>query len=258
MARVDAVKPRVALVTGARRGIGAAIAEALADERTSIAVHTLATNGEADAVAQRCCEAGAPDAFCVEADLTDAAAAAKLVAEVEARCGRVDVLVNNAAAMERNGWRATTLADWDEVLRVNLTAPFLLSQAVLPGMCERGWGRIVNISSVTVRLGRRGGVAYISSKAGLVGLTRALAMEVGAAGVTVNAVSPGAIRTEEELERLEPPQRERIDGELLTLQALPRRLEADDVAGMVRYLASDEASGVTGQVLEVNGGWVLR
>jgi NAD(P)-dependent dehydrogenase (short-subunit alcohol dehydrogenase family) len=255
---VDAVRSRVALVTGARRGIGAAIAEELANQQTSVVVHHLSSNGEAAAVVERCRERGAPDAFAVEADLTDPDAAARLAREVEERVGGVDVLVNNAAAMERNGWQSTTLEAWDDVLRVNLTAPFVLSQAVLPWMCERGWGRIVNITSVTVRLGRRGGVAYISTKAGLVGLTRTLAMEVGESGVTVNAVSPGAIRTEEELERLDPAERERVDGELLGLQALPRRLEAADVASMVRYLVSDEGAGVTGQVLEVNGGWVLR
>lgn len=249
---------RVALVTGARRGIGAAIAERLAASGLAVAVHHLDAPDEAEAVAERCRAGGAPEAAAVPADLGDPGAAGTLVETVVERFGAVDVLVNNAAVFPRSGCEATTLDDWEAALRVNLTAPFLLCQAALTGMRDRKWGRIVNITSVTVRLGRRGGAPYIATKAGLVGLTRTLAAEAGTDGVTVNAVSPGAIRTEEETRRHDPQSQAAVDAEMLALQAVPRRLVAADVAGAVAYLASDEGAAVTGQVLEVNGGWVMR
>ena len=249
---------RVALVTGARRGIGAAIAERLARLGFTIAIHYVGDSREAETVAQRCLEAGASDSYAVEADLSDVRAPRSLTDEVRQRSGSVDILVNNAAIFPHSGWEDTTIEEWESTLRVNVTAPFLLAQAALPSMRKVGWGRILNVTSVTVRLGRNGEAPYIASKAALVGLTRSLAVSVAEIGVTVNAISPGAIRTEEELGRHTPSMQADLDAEMLAVQALPRRLVAGDVGGAAAFLVSDEAAAITGQVLEVNGGWVMR
>ena len=161
---------RVCLVTGARRGIGAAIAVGLARPGTTVVVHHLEAEAEAERVVRACGELGAR-AFAVEADLALLEEPARLVQEL----GRVDVLVNNAARASNVDWPALTPAEWEATLRVNLTAPMLLAQASLPGMLERGFGRVINISSVTAQTGGPSGLAYVASKAGLAGLTRALA-----------------------------------------------------------------------------------
>jgi NAD(P)-dependent dehydrogenase (short-subunit alcohol dehydrogenase family) len=147
------------------------------------------------------------------------------------------------------------LAEWQETFAVNVTAPMLLSQALAPGMAERGWGRIVNVTSATVRLGGPSGPSYVSSKAALIGLTRSLARAWGPDGITVNALSPGAIATEGERELANADE---IHREILARQAIPRGLVPDDLVGTVRYLVSDGASAMTGQVLEVGAGLVLR
>jgi len=137
-----------------------------------------------------------------------------------------------------------------------VTAPMLLAQALGAGMAARGWGRIVNVTSVTVRLGGPSGPSYVSSKAALIGLTRSLATVWGPSGVTVNALSPGAIRTQGEIELAGG--RDETDPAILAGQAVPRRLVPDDLVETVRFLVSPGASAMTGQVLEVGGGLVYR
>jgi NAD(P)-dependent dehydrogenase (short-subunit alcohol dehydrogenase family) len=170
--------------------------------------------------------------------------------------GRIDVLVNNAARPSSADWRQVTHEEWNETIQVNLTAPFLLARESLRSMVPRRWGRIINISSRTVRAGGPSGPSYVSSKAGLVGLTRSLARQVGRFGVTVNAVSPGAIWTENEGElypHLGPDLRHKM---ATRQQALKRRLRAEDVAALTSYLVSDAAEAMTGQTIDVDGGWL--
>jgi len=252
---------RVAVVTGARRGIGAAIATALAAQGYRIAVHHVGAADEAAAVSRSCHDLGV-DAFTIEADLAVPDAAGTVVAEVVDRYGRVDVLVNNAAQLSSTTVTDLSATELRAVVSVNLEAPILLAQHCAPEMARRDGGRIVNITSVTVRHGGPSGIAYVASKAGLVGATRVLARELGAMGITVNAVSPGVIQTESEVEvrRTTRPGVDPavLDAAILDRQAVKRRLVADDVAAAVAFLASDAAAGITGQVLEVNGGWIMR
>jgi NAD(P)-dependent dehydrogenase (short-subunit alcohol dehydrogenase family) len=150
-----------------------------------------------------------------------------------------------------------TVAEWQDTFAVNVTAPMLLARTLGAGMAARGRGRIVNVVSVTVRLGGPSGPAYVASKAALIGLTRSLARTWGPAGVTVNALSPGAVRTEGEVElagRDDPD----LHAGIIARQAIPRQLVPDDLVATVRYLVSDGASALTGQVLEVGGGLVYR
>lgn len=240
------------LITGARRGIGAAIAVGLARPGTVLLLHHLGAAAEADGIARLCRDLGAT-AEPVEADLADPAA----VTALAARCGPVDVLVNNAARASNVGLEVLSVPEWQDTFAVNVTAPMLLAQALSVGMAARGWGRIINVVSPTVRMGGPSGPSYVASKAALIGLTRSLARTLGPAGITVNALSPGAIRTEGEAE-LAAGHDEESHAPLLATQAIPRALIPEDVVATVRLLISDGSGALTGQVLEVGGGLIFR
>ncbi|MEV0715770.1 SDR family NAD(P)-dependent oxidoreductase [Asanoa sp. NPDC050611] len=246
---------RRVLITGARRGIGAAVAVGLAAEDTELLLHHLAAPDEIAEVAGRCRAAGARVEV-LEADLSDPA---EVVALGE-RAGPVDILVNNAARASDVRLDGLSLHEWQATFAVNVTAPMLLAQACARGMRERGWGRIVNVTSATVRLGGPSGPSYVSSKAALVGLTRSLARTLGPDGIAVNAVSPGAIKTESEAELAVTRGQTDVDIDAMTLaaQALPRRLVPDDLVAAVRFLVSDGSGAMTGQVIEVGAGLVYR
>lgn len=244
---------RSILVTGARRGIGAAIAIGLAAPGTRLLLHHLASADEVGAVADACRAAGAQAAV-LEADLEDP----QEVVGLAAAAGRVDVLVNNAARPSNVEPSALDVAEWDATFAVNVTAAMLLARECAVGMRERQWGRIVNLTSATVRMGGPSGAAYVASKAALVGLTRSLALSLGADGITVNALSPGAVLTENERELYPDADRVEADAAIIARQGLSRRLLADDMVGTAAFLASDASAAVTGQVIEVGGGLVLR
>ena len=191
---------RAALVTGGARGIGAAICAALAAAGHRVAVNHRHREREARAVAEAITAAGGT-AIPVAGDVSDAESVSWMVGEIERALGPVTILVNNAALTDvHKPWHEIDEAEWDAVMAVNLKSCFLCFRAVYPAMRDAGWGRVVNISSVTVWLGRPHLVHYVASKAGMIGFTRGLAREVGQDGITVNAVTPGAIRTEAELE----------------------------------------------------------
>jgi NAD(P)-dependent dehydrogenase (short-subunit alcohol dehydrogenase family) len=240
------------LVTGGRRGIGAALAAGLAEPGATLLIHHLAAQDEAESVAQRCRDAGA-SATTLEADLADPAA----VRSLARRAGDVDILISNAARPSNVDISLLPLAEWEATFAVNVTAPMLLAQALGAGMVARGWGRIVNVSSVTVRLGGPSGPSYVSSKAALIGLTRSLARAYGRSGVTVNALLPGAVLTEGERE-LAGGDPVPAHATLVSTQAVPRNLVPDDLVAAVRFMVSDGASAFTGQVVEVSGGLTLR
>jgi 3-oxoacyl-[acyl-carrier protein] reductase len=233
---------RVALVTGASRGIGKAIALALAQQGAKVAVNYLSRAGDADAVAAAI-RANGGTAVAVPADVSAPAAVERMIAAVTAQLGPVDVLVNNAGVAIRRGIDDLTEADFDRTIAVNLKSVFLCTQAVLPGMRERGWGRIVNISSGAARGAGAVGAHYNASKAGMEGLTRGYAARLARAGITVNAVAPSLIETD--MTELWPAE---------AAQRIPvgRMGTPEEVAQVVAMVVTNPY--MTGQTVQVNGG----
>jgi 3-oxoacyl-[acyl-carrier protein] reductase len=245
VAATRGIVDRVALVTGASRGIGRAIALALAAAGAHVAVNYRQHAAEAEAVAAAI-TAGGRRALTIAADVADAGAVTRLVDEVERALGGIDILVNNAGITRPLALEAITRADWDDLIAVNLTSAFLATQAVLPGMRRRGWGRIINISSVAAQLGGVVGPHYAAAKAGLHGLTHAYAALLAREGITVNAVAPALIATE----MVAANPRARADLIPLGRFGLP-----EEVADVVTMLAGN--GYITGQTINVNGGWYM-
>jgi 3-oxoacyl-[acyl-carrier protein] reductase len=233
---------RVALVTGASRGIGAAIAMALAREGAAVAVNFREREAEAREVARRIEEAGGRS-LTVQADVTRGDEVERLVRAVEAGLGPVDILVNNAGIARVQALDQVTEKDWDEVLAANLKSCFLVTQAVVAGMRARRWGRIINLSSVAAQVGGLVGVHYAASKAGLQGLTHAYASVLAAEGITANAIAPALIDTDMVTASL----RARTD-----LIPVGRLGTVEEVAEAAVLLARD--GFITGQTINVNGG----
>ena len=236
---------RIALVTGASRGIGRAVALALAKAGADVAVNYRAS-AEAAADVESQIAALGRRAFAVQADVALATDVARLVRTVEERLGGIDILVNNAGIARPQPLADITEQDWDDLIAVNLKSCFLTTQAVLPGMRARRWGRIVNISSVAAHVGGVVGPHYAASKAGMLGLTHAYAALLAQEGITANAVSPALIET---------------DMVRNNLNATPARIpvgrfgEVDEAASVVVMLA--ENAYITGQTIHVNGGWYM-
>jgi 3-oxoacyl-[acyl-carrier protein] reductase len=236
----------VALVTGASRGIGRAIALALAGHGAT--VMAAAREDHAQAVVDEIRTLGGR-AEPVSVDVTDPVAVDEAVARVLARAGRLDILVNNAGVTRDQLVLRMKRQDWDAVLATNLTAAFTCAQAVLKPMLKQRSGRIVNITSVVGQAGNAGQANYAASKAGLIGFTKSLALEVATRGITVNAVAPGLIDTD-----MTRAISSGAQGEWESRIPLKRLGTPEDVASAVVFLASDEASYITGHVLAVNGG----
>jgi 3-oxoacyl-[acyl-carrier protein] reductase len=238
---------KTALVTGASGGIGGAIARALHAQGAGVAL-----SGTREAALESLAGELGDRAQVVPCDLSDPDETAALVGRAEAALGQVDILVNNAGLTRDNLALRMKDEEWDRVLAVNLTAGFRLARGALRGMMKRRWGRIISITSVVGTTGNPGQANYAAAKAGLTGMTKALAREVAARGITANCVAPGFIETAM-TEALESPQRERLQANI----PAGRLGAAADVAGAVVFLASDEASYVTGQTLHVNGGMTM-
>ena len=252
---------RIALVTGAGRGIGRAIALGYAAEGAKVAL-AARTTSELDEVVGAIRAAGGT-AVSFPANLADKSAPRKLVSDVEKSLGPVEILVNNAGVGSSASPRPVVDFDdefWDLSLAVNLTAPYLLCKAVLPGMLARKWGRIITIASVNGKIGSLHGAAYAASKHGVLGLTRTLAQEVAASGITVNAICPGPVHTVMNDRRIEYDANRRgvaFKEQEASLTPLGRRLEPEEIAPLAVYLASDAAAAVVGQTINIDGGVLM-
>jgi 3-oxoacyl-[acyl-carrier protein] reductase len=240
---------RVALVTGASRGIGAAIARRLASRGARVVAAARADN--ARPVAEDITRTGG-QAEAITLDVTDGSAAETAMAGIVERHGRIDILVNNAGIARDQLLLRMKRDDWDAVLTTNLTAAFALTQAALKSMIRQRQGRIISISSVVGQSGNAGQANYAASKAGLIGFTKAVALEVASRGITANVVAPGLIETDM-TQSIAEKAREQWESRI----PLRRLGTPDDVAAAVCFLASDEASYITGQVLAVNGGMYM-
>ena len=258
---MSGLRDRVALVTGAGRGIGRSIAMAFAKEGARVAV-TARTQKEIDEVVATIGADGGR-AHAVIADLSKPDAPGTIVAEVERAFGPIEVLVNNAGVGSSSNPKPVVDFDddfWRLSLEVNLTAPYALCKLVLPEMLEKRWGRIIAISSINGKIGSFHGAAYAATKHGLLGLTRTLAMEVADQGITVNAICPGPVNTVMNTKRIEyDADRRGVDfaTQETSLTAIGRRLVPDEIAPLAVYLASDEAAAMTGQAINLCGGTLI-
>ncbi len=241
---------RVALVTGAAQGIGRAIALALAEVGADVAGGDVKLE-QLQGVAKEI-EALGRKTLALHLDVSSPDSVKEAVDKTFEVFGKIDILVNNAGITKDNLLMRMKPEDWDLVLRVNLNGAFLCTRAVLPGMVKQRYGRILNIASVVAQAGNPGQANYIASKAGIIGLTKAVASEVGSRNITVNAVAPGFIATAM-TENLPEAARQR----LLSLIPLGRMGTDRDIACGVRFLASEEASYITGHVLNINGGMYM-
>ena len=247
----SSIAGRVAIVTGAGQGIGRVFAKAFA---LAGAIPVIADKNadRGNAVAGEVRSAGGR-ALAVETDVANPSSVESLISAVNAEFGRIDILVNNAAIfsiLEMRPFEEIPLSEWEAVLRVNVIGPYLCARGVLPTMRKLGKGRIINIASGAVTLGRPNYLHYIASKGTLIGMSRSMARELGSTGITVNSILPGATFTEIERKSVTPEQKERI----VALQWIPRAQVPEDLVGALLFLSSDASAFMTGQSLTIDGG----
>jgi NAD(P)-dependent dehydrogenase (short-subunit alcohol dehydrogenase family) len=245
---------KVALVTGGARGLGQTMALALAEAGADIAL--VGRSREAcEAAAAEIAKATGRKARAFSGDVCVAADVTRIAAEVTAACGSIDILINNAGTNIRGTIDKLSEADWDTVVDTNLKGPFLCAKAIGPQMVARGWGRVINLGSIMSVIALPGRAPYCSSKAGVVGLTRVLALEWAGSGVTCNAICPGPFATEMNRQLLNDPVAYQ---QFVSQIPLGRWGELDEMAGAAVFLASDASSFVTGSSVFVDGGWTAR
>ena len=238
---------RTAFITGASRGIGRACALALSNAGARVALAARNLDQIEELAGQL--RAQGREAFAAPIDMSNADSIKETMAKTAKEFGPILILVNNAGITKDGLAMRMKKEDWESVIATNLTGAFLAIQQVLPGMMRERWGRIINISSVVGETGNPGQANYVASKAGLIGLTKAIAQEMGSRSITVNAVAPGYIETD-----MTRGLAQNLKDKMLEHIPLKRIGQAEDVAAAVRFLAGDEASYITGHVLDVNGG----
>jgi D-xylose 1-dehydrogenase len=239
------------VVTGGASGIGAAMVEHFSRQDAQVAFLDVAETEAAKLIDALADCANRPIFF--NCDLTNIEQLRSSLGRIESQMGAIRILVNNAANDDRHKFAEVTPEYWDERMRVNLRHHFFAIQAVAPGMMRAGGGSIINLSSISWMIAATGLPAYITAKAGIIGLTRSLARELGGANIRVNSISPGAIMTERQRRLWMTPE---YLAEIMRSQALKRELLPDDVARLVLFLAADDSSGITGQNFVIDGGWV--
>jgi NAD(P)-dependent dehydrogenase (short-subunit alcohol dehydrogenase family) len=254
---------KVAVVTGGARGIGLAAARLLADEGAHVALVDLDRDGAVRA-AKALAEEIQTEAIGIGADITIAADVVGFVGAVIERFGQIDIFINSAAVLDDKRFLDSGPQDWDRMLKVCLYGPMSCLRAILPGMVERKYGRVVCMASDAARIGQARLSYYAAAKAGVIALVKSLAQEVAGDGVTLNVVSPGATNTELRREReaamlrqMGAERYERRAKSIVHMYPLGRIGEPSDIAAMVAFLASDHASWITGQVVSVNGGFTM-
>jgi 3-oxoacyl-[acyl-carrier protein] reductase len=241
------LKGKTAIITGSAAGIGEGVAHLFAEHGARLLLLDRDTERN-QAVAR------ATGALAITCDVSDGAAVTAAVTAAVEQAGTIDILINNAGIYPRKALIETTEDEWDHMQAVNLKSVFLMTKAVLPGMLERGAGKIVNLSSVTFHLGMANLSHYVASKGGIIGLTRCTAREAGPRNVHVNCITPGAILVEAE----RAVQTEAALQEILNQQSLKRRLLPLDIARACLFLSSELSDGLTGQTINVDGGWVMH
>jgi 3-oxoacyl-[acyl-carrier protein] reductase len=250
---VGALQSRIAIVTGAAQGIGESIALEFAAEGARIAVADINFEGAKRVAALA--ESRGSVAMAVEVDVTQETSIVAMVKIVVAKYGSVDVLVNNAGAYPRFVWHEMTVEQWDHIQALNLRSCFLCSREVFPYLKSKMAGKIINLSSVTFLVGRPHNlVHYIASKGGVIGFTRALAHDVGEFNIQVNAITPGAVESEEERKVATPE----MTAAIVALQSLRNRVQVRDIARTAVFLASADSDLITGQTINVDAGWAMH
>lgn len=240
---------RVAVVTGGMGGIGEAICERLAQAGHKVVTTYSPGNKKADAWLKEMKGKGF-EFRAEQVDVTDFDACQKAVAKMQSEAGAIDILVNNAGITRDASFRKMGKPDWDAVLRTNLDSVFNMTKPVCDGMVDRGWGRIINISSINGQKGAFGQTNYSAAKAGMHGFTKALALEVARKGVTVNTISPGYVATKMVL----AVPKEVLDSKIIPQIPVGRLGKPEEIAALVAYLCTDDAAFVTGANIAINGG----
>lgn len=251
-ARYPSLQDRVVLVTGGATGIGESIVSHFARQGSRVAFFDV-QDEPAQKLAEALADEGCPRPFYLHCDLTDLDELKSSVERILTECGTVDVLVNNAANDHRHTVEEVTPAYWDESMAINLRQQFFMIQALMPSMRAAGRGSIINMSSISWLIPVTGMVLYTSAKAAVVGLTRTMAHELGAANIRVNAVLPGAIVTEKQKRLWYTPE---LEAMIFARQALKRSLMPAEVARLILFLAADDSSAITNQSYVIDGGWI--
>ncbi len=251
-ATYPSLRERVVLVTGGATGIGAAVVEEFALQGSRVAFLDIDATASSLLIANLSTRCLHPPVF-LQCDLTDIAALRAAVAQVEASHGAVRVLVNNAASDDRHSFSEVTPEYWDGRMAINLRHHFFATQAVAPRMTAAGGGSIINMSSIAWMIPSTGMPAYVACKAAIIGLTRAMAHELGKSNIRVNSVLPGAILTERQRRLWWTPE---YEAEIMARQALKRSLAPQEVGRLILFLAADDSAAITNQSYVIDGGWV--